>query len=363
MAALALLGGTAAHAQKRVAPSDSRISYCGRINATNPHCYHFNYPGTHFSVGFKGSGLAMIVNPGCGYFEIAVDGGEPRKVYASKPAKGAVPTLQDSLVTLASGLGKGSHTASVTLVTEGWRFKPEMHGLLLDKGARLLAAPKKPGLKLEFIGNSITCGYGVEAESGKDKFHYATENHYFSYAAITARNLKADWIAVARSGIGVYRNAHDVREGSRDNMRRWYDYTQLYDSTQLWDFASYRPDVICVNLGTNDLKTQPHDVNLFREAYMQFARHLHSVQPQAKLVLLTGTMLKGDALNECTTVLDSVARVLRAEGVSVYRFDMTPIDGSLGWGANWHPSMRQHQLMAQELTAFLRREVLAKAGK
>jgi hypothetical protein len=38
----------------------------------------------------------------------------------------------------------------------------------------------------------------------------------------------------------------------------------------------------------------------------------------------------------------------------VYRFDLTPQDGSLGIGLHGHPAMRQHEKMAEELTAYLR---------
>ena len=39
----------------------------------------------------------------------------------------------------------------------------------------------------------------------------------------------------------------------------------------------------------------------------------------------------------------------------VYRFDFTPIDGSLGYGTDWHPSLQRHQKMADELTPFLQK--------
>lgn len=38
----------------------------------------------------------------------------------------------------------------------------------------------------------------------------------------------------------------------------------------------------------------------------------------------------------------------------LYRLDLTPADGSLGYGTAMHPSLRQHTKMAEELTAFLR---------
>lgn len=38
----------------------------------------------------------------------------------------------------------------------------------------------------------------------------------------------------------------------------------------------------------------------------------------------------------------------------LYRLDLTPADGSLGYGTAMHPSLRQHTKMAEELTAYLR---------
>ena len=35
-----------------------------------------------------------------------------------------------------------------------------------------------PERRIEFIGNSITCGYGVESENPSDPFTYETENHF-----------------------------------------------------------------------------------------------------------------------------------------------------------------------------------------
>jgi hypothetical protein len=44
----------------------------------------------------------------------------------------------------------------------------------------------------------------------------------------------------------------------------------------------------------------------------------------------------------------------KAGDEEVYRFDFSPSTGSLKYGADYHPSVWQHELMAAELTAFLR---------
>jgi hypothetical protein len=86
-----------------------------------------------------------------------------------------------------------------------------------------------------------------------EHFSDETENHYYTYAAITARNLKAQHVVVARSGIGIYRNYGAPKSGSDDCMPRMYPYTNFMDKSQQWDFSRYQPDVVCVNLGTNDM--------------------------------------------------------------------------------------------------------------
>ena len=77
--------------------------------------------------------------------------------------------------------------------------------------------------------------------------------------------------------------------------------------------------------------------------------------PQAKVVFLTGTMLQKKELDICRRLLDEVADEAHRSGdQQVYRFDMTP-QGSLGYGADWHPSYEQHKKMADELAVFLRK--------
>lgn len=331
-----------------VPPCSKDIAYTGRINKKNGMSYLFVYPGTQIKAQFTGSGIAMNMKPGSGYFEVVVDGINPHKIFVGE---------NDSIVTLASGLGEGLHEVEVTLVYEGYAKRPEFRGFILPEGAKMAPAPALPQLKLEFIGNSITCGYGNEAPDKSYPFADSTENHYFTYAALAARALNAQEMAVARSGIGVYRNY--AGKDKPNTMTKWYDYTCLLDSTQKWDFKQYRPDVICINLGTNDLSTKGYDIKVYEQYYLAFVRHLHEVQPQAKIVALTGTMLSGTPLKEQKVALDNVGKIVKAEGVEYYRFDMSTQDGSLGYGASWHPSMKQHEKMAAELIPFLR-SIIAK---
>lgn len=330
--------------QLDVDPNDPGILYMGRILRTDSTAPTFTYPGTTAMLNFEGSSIAMAASPGSGQFMVEIDSLAPFKINF---------TPSDSLITLAESLGEGAHSLRVTYAIEGYEKHPEFRGFVISgPGSKLLPAPERPKLRIEFIGNSITCGYGTEADSGDTHFSYDTENHTLSYAYLTARALDADFNVVARSGIGMYRSYNGPREGTPDNrIPAEYDRTLIYDPAHYWDHRSFRPDIICINLGTNDTSVDNYDINLFEEAYKKFLAHLHLLQPQAKIVLLTGPMLHGKPLEDVTAVLDSLA-----EGKDyVYRFDMSEQTGELGYGADYHPLRAQAAKNAAELTAFLKK--------
>jgi lysophospholipase L1-like esterase len=341
-----------------VSPTDKHILYAGRISFTNPERPAFNYPGVQIVAAFEGTSIRMMAKPRSGYFMAQIDEAEPFKV--------AFRGERDSVVTLATALPDGCHTIRLMYIIEGYEFYPEFWGFLLDQGRALVEAPALPLRKIEFVGNSITCGYGNEGLRKEEHFEYETENHYYSYASIAARALEAQHWVVARSGIGVYRNYGDVKTGSpRSCMPVQYEYTgYAYDLkvrnetsflSEKWDFSRYQPDVVCINLGTNDLSTNNYDVKLLKQGYQRLLEMVRLHNPQAKIVLLTGSMLYNQELETAKQLLDEVkAEAQKAGDKEIYRFDMSPIAGDPWYGNDWHPNIYQDEKMAAELTAYLR---------
>ena len=341
-----------------VSPSDKHIQYTGRISFANPERPAWNFPGIQIVAAFEGTSLKMLAKPQSGYFVAQIDRAEPFKV--------AFTGAKDSLVTLATALPDGRHQVRLMYAIEGYEMYPEFWGFVLDEGRRLVDAPALPARKLEFVGNSITCGYGNEGTDKNEHFDYATENHYWSYAAITSRALQAQHWVVARSGIGAYRNFGEAKAGSPNScMQVQYEYTGYAPDAKLrqkggfdgerWDFGRYQPDVVCINLGTNDLSTNNYDVKLLKQGYQKLLKMVRTHNPQAKIVFLCGSMLEGKELETAKRLLNEVADEARQAGDrEVYRFDFTPQAGDLGYGNDWHPSLWQHEKMAAELTAYLR---------
>ena len=330
-----------------VKASHPMIQYMGRVSfGKNPDVTSFNFPGTTIEANFQGSSLKMMCRPMTGYFMAQVDGSEPFKV--------GFNAERDSVVTLATALPKGVHHVKVMYVIEGLFRNPEFRGFVLDKGCKLVEAPALSERKIEFIGNSITCGYGVESIEMSDPFEDETENHWLTYANIVSDSLKAQHTSISRSGIGVYRNYDGPKTGSAENMPWQYEYTLFNKHDEKWDFAKYQPQLVCINLTT-----------------------VRSKYPDAKIVLLTGPMLGKKESSEqraaldriCAdanksgftlvnkTVVDKKGKIKKAKKLGdkeIYRFDFSFQKGDLGYGASWHPSKLQHQKMAKELLPFLK---------
>ena len=342
-----------------VSPANQHIRYTGRISFANPERPAWNYPGIQIIAAFEGTSLRMLAKPRSGYFMAQIDEAEPFKV--------AFRGERDSVATLATALPDGHHTVRLMYVIEGYEFFPEFWGFVLDEGRQLVEAPALPARKIEFIGNSITCGYGNEGLNRFEGFDYATEDHYYSYASITARGLGAQHWVVARSGIGAYRNYNGPKTGNPEsNMPAQYEYTgyawnpdlrtQPTFLSEKWDFSRYQPDLVCINLGTNDLSTPNYDPVLLKHGYQKLLKMVRQHNPKAKIVFLTGSMLYNQELALQKQLLDEVtAEAQKAGDKEVYRFDMNHIDGEAFYGNDWHPNVYQDEKMASELIPYLRK--------
>ena len=115
--------------------------------------------------------------------------------------------------------------------------------------------------RIESVGDSITCGFGIEGRSADEKFRTSTENPLINYASLTANELGAEYQLISWTSIGVYSNS--VKDDRTEPDNAWtmpviYDCTDkavdgmLGNEPEKWDHSRFAPQLIVVNLGTND---------------------------------------------------------------------------------------------------------------
>ena len=329
-----------------VSANDSRLAYVGRVSISDEGIASWTYPGIQIHAAFEGTSISMKTNPGSGFYMVELDDKTPFKVESIE---------DDSVVVIAENLPEGCHRIAITYAIEGLLKHPKFYGFMLDKGSDLCPCPELPQRRMEFIGNSITCGYGIEGDVSDKKFSYSQQNVYYTYEAIVARALNAQYQVVARSGIGIYRNNNGNVKGDKNVLPACYPYTQFGVGGEKWDFSRFQPDVVCVNLGTNDTTHPSYETGLLASAFKNFLKVLRGHYPDAKIILLTGSMLKGQRLADVKKAQQEAVEDAASRGdKNVFRVDFTPADGTYGWGTHRHPSKRQHAHMAEELLPFIR---------
>ena len=221
----------------------------------------------------------------------------------------------------------------------------------------------KYDMKLEFIGDSITCGYGIDGIWEKDSFRTEIERADKGYAYLTARILNADYNMNSWSGIGLISKYVDPSIEIPDNnwtMQRTWPYTdkscsiRLKKNPEVWDSTNYQPDFVVINLGTNDqsfTRDKEERTLSFINLYRGLIEEVHRRSPSAKIICCLGVM--GQIL--CPAI-ETAVKLFKEEFPDAEINTMFfPIQNeSDGIAADWHPSAVTHKKMAEKLSAFIK---------
>lgn len=319
-------------------PAEPAVHWVGRHDASDPGHVRMGWSGVGARLRFTGTGASVRLDDRGRYFTVLVDG-------EVQPTLATTPGEQSYL--LASGLPDGEHTLELYRRTEG-SFGPTVV-LGFDLEGELLAPPPVQR-RIEIVGDSITCGYGNEGVA-PCSFSAETENHYLSYGALAARALGAELSTVAWSGKGVVNNyADDVFEP----LPQVYDRLLAGDPAP-WDF-SWQPDVVVINLGTNDFSTDndpPEGV--FVPAYVDFLAHLRAVYPDA-FILAVAPSLFGAEVDLVAGYRQSAVDQRHLAGDAELAFADINVEW-IGSGCDGHPSLATHAGMAMRLTSELQAQL------
>ncbi|MBQ5318443.1 MAG: GDSL family lipase [Oscillospiraceae bacterium] len=208
--------------------------------------------------------------------------------------------------------------------------------------------------RMEFIGDSITCGFGIEGKCAEENFRTATENPYINYASKTARSFGAEYNLISWSGIGVYSSStHTDEINDSWLMPMLYDYTDISIEGNIgienhieWDFGRFSADVVVINLGTNDnfyTKEIPERVDGFKSAYEKFVRNVRKKNPTAHIICALGMMGA-----ELYPAIEETVRKIDDDKIYALKFDVQ-LDED-GIGSEKHPNYVTHNKAALRLS-------------
>ncbi|MAW94343.1 MAG: hypothetical protein CMF36_07795 [Leeuwenhoekiella sp.] len=261
--------------------SDSNLKYIGRWDKSCKTVYHSYWGGAYFKTLFSGTTVQLKLDAAVNLY-VNIDGAGFKKFEA-----------RDSLLNLTpTGLEPGVHTLVVAAAyaNDEIQFK----GLKLDPGAETFSPPVND--LIEFIGNSITSGQNT------------TKGNLSAYAWLTGESLDLEHTQISQPGITLTDGYHYEGDWApkRGQISQYFLTKQPnHQKNNLWNFDTYTPKIIVINLGTNDYNLNVPGT-IFSENYRNFLKQIRTKFPKTEIFVMR--TFGGYYASETARVVDQFRR-------------------------------------------------------
>lgn len=354
----------------RILPSDKYVRALGRTDfngeyrllALSGTAIEFSYFGTTCKVALLGD---STTEPGVqsvkdqAYIGVYVDGHMQIKTVVKQPR-------EEFFVLRADEAGEpAEHIIRIIKLSEAAMSCVAIESITVVADSEPKPTPA-PAKRIEFIGDSITCGYGVEMEDEWVHFNTTTENVTKAFGYLAAKELNLDYSMVSFSGHGLISGytpdcavINDKELVPPYYEKLGYSYNSFNGrklQQELWDFNKWQPDVIVINLGTNDHSytgDNPARIEKYEKLYVDFLGMVRKNNPKAHIICALGIM--GDELYPAVERVVNSYSSLNGD-TNISSLHLTPQNASInGYSADYHPSPATQKIAAAELVAELKK--------
>ena len=254
----------------------------------------------------------------------------------------------------------------------------KIHAVKFD--GEFLPVEEKP-YKIEFIGDSITSGEGTIGAKAEEDWIPMWFSAINNYSFMTAESLNAEYRIISQSGWGVFTSWDN---NIHANIPEYYEKVcglvtgeknEVLGAFNENDFDSWQPDVVVVNLGTNDGgafnspewkdevtgETRKQRINEdgtfnekdladFEAAALHFLIKLRKYNKKANIVWVYG-MLGIPMMPAIYRAVDAYNKKTGDKKVSIFQLPNTTEETV---GARSHPGILAHEKAAKVLTEYIK---------
>lgn len=301
------------------------------------------WPGSYFEAAFKGTEVFFRVGTAHEILHVVVDGRDPLVLRDPQAGVYRISSLQNV-----------KHSIGVFVVTESMSAPNHFEGFGITAKERGLA-PAKRLRQIEFIGDSITVGYGntsPKQECTADDV-WATTDNTQAFGPLTASHFHADYQVNAISGRGIVRNYNGF---AGDTLPAVYPYI-LFDKKQEYSDPAWKPQLMVIALGANDFSTQLNAGEKWKSreelrsdyeaTFVRFLQSLRARNPAAYIVLWGTGWANSEVLSEEQRVAD------RMKALGENRIAFVPVEHLSFTGCNFHPSVADDKVIRDKLVQFI----------
>lgn len=250
---------------------------------------------------------------------------------------------QEDVLTIANFEEGGVHTIRILKQTEAQNSLSILKSL--EFKGYFEEAPEEKDLLIEFIGDSITCGFGNLCKKGaSDSGNAFNQDATQTYAYLTAETLDADHSLVCYSGIGVAKGWPNFL------MEEFFEAESYCRDTKSVCERNFTPDIVVINLGTNDFEKGAAESEFMTKAQDLISLVRQTYGNDVKIVWVYNMM--GYSMQNYTT---EVVNALGGEenGIYICRLPREHMGGGS------HPSVAGHIAAAEVLAQFIQEKVLS----
>ncbi|KAK1176850.1 SGNH/GDSL hydrolase family protein [Streptomyces sp. NBS 14/10] len=322
----------------------AQVHTAGRVKDAG-NTVQYSWPGVYFEGTVRGTGVGIVLNDSAADYDVQVDGATVATLVTPGRTTHWINGLQDR-----------AHTVRLVKRNDSPGDTSTFGGFVAAPGGAVLSKPTARNRQIEFIGDSLTVGYGnlsTSRDCPGDQVRRTT-NADVSYGALTARKLNADYQINGYSGLGMVRNYNG---GSPDvTYRTFYDRALLNVSGDVWQNpGTWHPQLVVVNLGTNDFSTainpgEPWTPDslaaAYRTAYGDFLQKLRTRYGATTTIVAVGA-------GQFAGHVQQVVKARNDAGDSRVRSWFLDDSGLDFLGCDWHYSAHDDRLISDRLTSFI----------
>ncbi len=267
------------------------VKFIGKTYFENSKGVVLTQSNTYFEISFIGSYLkASISASSNAYISIFLD--DNKNPYEA--TKIQLNNLTTNKV-LLENLENKKHTVKVFKINEANYNSVYLSGINTD--GKFLKKDTSKKIKIEYFGDSITCGFGAESTSSTTSLEENDENSTLTYAFYASLFANADFQMTCASGWGMYAG----NGGNYDAIIPPYINYCDFEKKHPWDTSLFIPDIVVINLGTNDYstysfgprreKTQKEFLINFENSYTIFINNIHRTYGNDVPILMLSDMM------------------------------------------------------------------------
>ncbi len=307
------------------------LSLDGRVYILD-NAYVFDNSNTGFSCIFEGTSFNITFKANCSIGENKV-----LLIVDNIKTKITLPNTNEFIsINLCNNLENNKHSLQFIKLLEDQYSRIYINEINCNKLIKYDS--NKNNIKIEFFGDSLTCGFGVLGHDNEISSFNEDSSYAFPY--LTASILEAKLSTHSYSGISL-----DLPMYADILMKDYFDY---YSFTSKIKYNHiYNPDIIVIYLGTNDsagINNNKGNIDSFKNSYIKLINQLDEYNQNIPIILCYG-------MCKIREDIDNTIKSLENINDDIYVCKFTPIDiGSVN-----HPGVLTHKDASIKLSNLIKK--------